>query len=124
MEDIIVECGKQEFENTEDTRCPLCNWNSVFEVCYDPKIKDNYPEEHGVIYGIYEFNAIEYESVNGENRIKFNTKKSFSEMPLDNIIPSCNVFVNINGIIKSYYPLWVHPNFMKIRNAKLESIGI
>jgi hypothetical protein len=43
---------------------------------------------------------------------------------INNKVPSSNIIVNINGELESYYPLWVRPDYVKIRNKKLESIGI
>jgi len=43
---------------------------------------------------------------------------------LTNKVPLANIIVLIDGELYSYYPLWVRPDYIKIRNDKLESIGI
>lgn len=58
--------------------------------------------------------------------IKDGRSKPYNEIPTspDEEVPLCNIFVMVDGELQSYYPLWIYPNFAKIRNEKLKLIGI
>jgi hypothetical protein len=82
------------------------------------KVNGN-PAVSGTVFGFYKSgDPIEY-ILNGKS-------KSYSEMPsdLNEYIPGCNVVIENEYGIVSYYPLWIYPDFVKIRNNKLEEIGI
>lgn len=56
---------------------------------------------------------------------KIYTEVPYQEETIPNSpIPDCNVTVMIDGKLESYYPLWAYPDLSKIRNEKLERIGI
>lgn len=96
---------------------------SKFHVGMDVTVKvNNRPCMEAKIFGFYDYNIYK-EGINGVFNGK--TVKSYNVMPdLDEKIPSCNVWVMIDGELSGYYPLWIYPDFVKIRNDKLETIGI
>ena len=71
----------------------------------------------GTVVGFYEYNTIPELILNGRAKL-------YNEILVGDKIPTCIVFVMIDGKISSYYPLWVYPDFTQIRNKKLEKIGI
>lgn len=84
----------------------------------------NQPVKTGYVYGFNEsgqtVGSLEYDW----------TWKLLKEEVIDdnyfikNKVPLANIIVVIDGELESYYPLWVRPDYTKIRNNKLESIGI
>jgi len=72
----------------------------------------------GTIYGFHESGVlIEYMGQSGPRY------KNYTELPsLDVNLPKLNVTVLIDGELQSYYPLWIYPDFVKIRNNKIELI--
>jgi hypothetical protein len=93
-------------------------------------VKDK-PIKSGKIYGFYDSSS--YPDSVREGKVK-----AYNEVPDDcrlwyytivygnphTKLPQCNIFVEVDGKIESYYPLWVYPDYCKIRNNKLELIGI
>lgn len=85
---------------------------------------NNRPEQEGTIFGFYDYNIT-------TDRIGSANVQAYNELPgkdPNNIsykkIPQCNVCVMIDGELHNYYPRWIYPNWMKIRNKKLDQIGI
>ncbi len=89
------------------------------------------PVKSGKIYGFYD-------SGTNPDLVREGRAKAYNEVPDDcrlwyytivygnphTKLPQCNIFVEVDGKIEGYYPLWVYPDYSKIRNNKLESIGI
>lgn len=95
--------------------------------------------------------SVQFATINGFHpysdsieRIADGRAQSYSSMSIINNMlvngkpPCCNITVcitinsplvadthygvSINGNLSSYYPLWIYPDFEKIRNSKIESI--
>lgn len=93
-------------------------------------VKDK-PVRSGKIYGFYDSGTY-------PDLVREGKAKAYNEVPDDcrlhfytivygtphTKLPQCNIFVEVDGKIEGYYPLWIYPDYSKIRNNKLESIGI
>jgi len=77
----------------------------------------------GIVIGFHK-SGISITSVR-DGSAKIYTEMPYQEETIPNTpIPDCNVTVMIDGKLESYYPLWAYPDLAKIRNEKLEKIGI
>jgi hypothetical protein len=74
------------------------------------------PPQYGTVCGFYDERTPPGNISSSKN---YSLKRTQAET-----IPQCNVYVLIDGKVSGFYPLWISPDYMKIRDDKMKSIGI